>query len=61
MHPQTRHGKDIVRRATIAVLKSTGNGEIELVTFQKLLLFRKLFLSIVVSFRVGLNVYIYCV
>ena len=29
VHSQTRQGKDIVRRATIAVLKSTGNGEIE--------------------------------
>ena len=29
VHPQQRKGKDIVRRATIAVLKDSGTGEIE--------------------------------
>ena len=31
VHPQIRQGKKIVRRATIAVLKNTGSGEIEYV------------------------------
>ena len=29
VHPQTRQGRDIVRRATVAVLKSPDNGKIE--------------------------------
>ena len=31
VHPQIRQGKKIVRRATIAVFKNTGSGEIEYV------------------------------
>ena len=31
VHPQVRNGKEIVRRATVAVLKNSGSGEVELV------------------------------
>jgi len=29
VHPQMRNGKEIVRRATVAVLKNTGSAEVE--------------------------------
>ena len=31
VHPQIRQGKEIVRRATVAILKHSGSGEIEYV------------------------------
>ena len=31
VHPQIRKGKEVVRRATVAVLKNSGSGEVELV------------------------------
>ena len=31
VHPQIRNGKEIVRQATVAVMKNSGSGEVELV------------------------------
>ena len=56
VHPQIRQGKKSVRRATIAVLKNTGSGEIEYVLrdVARIAPIQTVFVSFKFSFKLAL-------